>query len=153
MSLGLLVAATVNYADNTGSKNLFIISVKGIKGRRKRFPLACVGGMMMEKEEDPRALDHTIKSLERQISQYVAADHPIWSHSSTFLGLLCVYSWPPVEYCAGAYLARAEDLLQQTMYLSYLMCLPLIGDCVASFLSISSLLKMIRSCMSRLTIR
>ncbi|CAM8888880.1 unnamed protein product [Rhodiola kirilowii] len=33
MSLGLPVAATVNCADNTGAKNLYIISVKGIKGR------------------------------------------------------------------------------------------------------------------------
>ncbi|KAJ6389895.1 hypothetical protein OIU77_024179 [Salix suchowensis] len=32
MSLGLPVAATVNCADNTGAKNLYIISVKGIKG-------------------------------------------------------------------------------------------------------------------------
>ncbi|CAL5347884.1 unnamed protein product [Camellia sinensis] len=33
MSLGLPVAATVNCADNTGAKNLYIISVKCIKGR------------------------------------------------------------------------------------------------------------------------
>ncbi|KAK4375719.1 hypothetical protein RND71_006396 [Anisodus tanguticus] len=43
MSLGLPVAATVNCADN----NLYIISVKGIKGRLNRFPSACVGDMMM----------------------------------------------------------------------------------------------------------
>ncbi|KAM3753089.1 hypothetical protein ACB098_03G067800 [Castanea mollissima] len=36
MSLGLPVAATVNCADNTGAKNLYIISVKGIK---TAFPL------------------------------------------------------------------------------------------------------------------
>ncbi|GMP51358.1 hypothetical protein CsSME_00017619 [Camellia sinensis var. sinensis] len=33
MLLGLPVAATVNCADNTGAKNLYIISVKCIKGR------------------------------------------------------------------------------------------------------------------------
>ncbi|GFZ17660.1 ribosomal protein L14p/L23e family protein [Actinidia rufa] len=43
MSLGLPVAATVNCADNTGAKNLYIISVKGIKGRLNRLPSACVG--------------------------------------------------------------------------------------------------------------
>lgn len=47
MSLGLPVAATVNCADNTGAKNLYIISVKGIKGRLNRLPSACMGDMVM----------------------------------------------------------------------------------------------------------
>ncbi|XP_023920963.1 large ribosomal subunit protein uL14x/uL14z/uL14y [Quercus suber] len=47
MSLGLLVAATVNCAYNTGATNLYIISVKGIKGRLNRLPSACVGDMVM----------------------------------------------------------------------------------------------------------
>lgn len=47
MSLGLPVAATVNCADNTGAKNLYIISVKGIKGRLNRLPSSCVGDMVM----------------------------------------------------------------------------------------------------------
>jgi large subunit ribosomal protein L23e len=47
MSLGLPVAATINCADNTGAKNLYIISVKGIKGRLNRLPSACVGDMVM----------------------------------------------------------------------------------------------------------
>ncbi|XP_050222824.1 uncharacterized protein LOC126672918 [Mercurialis annua] len=45
--LNLPVAATVNCADNTGAKNLYIISVKGIKGRLNRLPSACVGDMVM----------------------------------------------------------------------------------------------------------
>ncbi|XP_059436076.1 large ribosomal subunit protein uL14x/uL14z/uL14y [Corylus avellana] len=47
MSLGLPVAATMNCADNIGAKNLYIISVKGIKGRLNRLPSACVGDMVM----------------------------------------------------------------------------------------------------------
>ncbi|KAK9756455.1 hypothetical protein RND81_01G098900 [Saponaria officinalis] len=47
MSLGLPVAVTVKCADNTGAKNLYIISVKGIKGRLNRLPSACVGDMVM----------------------------------------------------------------------------------------------------------
>ncbi|XP_076883141.1 putative inactive beta-glucosidase 14 [Bidens hawaiensis] len=47
MSLGLPVAAIVNYTDNTGVNNLYIISVKGIKGRVNRLPSACVGDMVM----------------------------------------------------------------------------------------------------------
>ncbi|XP_028062218.1 60S ribosomal protein L23-like [Camellia sinensis] len=47
MSLGLPVAATVNCADNTGAKNLYIISVKCIKERLNRLPSACVGDRVM----------------------------------------------------------------------------------------------------------
>ncbi|CAI9089247.1 OLC1v1023784C1 [Oldenlandia corymbosa var. corymbosa] len=47
MSLGLPVTATVNCADSTGVKNLYIISVKGIKGRFNRLSSACVGDMVM----------------------------------------------------------------------------------------------------------
>ncbi|KAE8670414.1 60S ribosomal protein L23 [Hibiscus syriacus] len=47
MSLGLPVAATVNCADNTGAKYIYIISVKGIKGRLNRLPSACVGDTVM----------------------------------------------------------------------------------------------------------
>ncbi|CAI9099849.1 OLC1v1036731C1 [Oldenlandia corymbosa var. corymbosa] len=47
MSLGLPVAATVNCTDNTGIKNLYIISVKGKKGRLNRLPSDCVDDMVM----------------------------------------------------------------------------------------------------------
>ncbi|CAO2630965.1 60S ribosomal protein L23, partial [Lemmus lemmus] len=47
ISLGLPVGAVINCADNTGAKNLYIISVKGIKGRLNRLPTAGVGGMVM----------------------------------------------------------------------------------------------------------
>jgi hypothetical protein len=51
MSLGLPVAATINCANNTGAKNLYIISVKEIKGRLNRLSSACVGDMVMATEE------------------------------------------------------------------------------------------------------
>nr|XP_032800696.1 60S ribosomal protein L23 isoform X1 [Petromyzon marinus] len=47
ISLGLPVGAVINCADNTGGKNLYIISVKGIKGRLNRLPAAGVGDMVM----------------------------------------------------------------------------------------------------------
>jgi len=47
VTVGLPVAATVNCADNTGAKNLYIISVKGYKGRLNRLPAAGVGDMVM----------------------------------------------------------------------------------------------------------
>merc|ERR1712018_1119080 len=47
ISLGLLVGAVVNCADNTGAKNLYIIAVSGIKGRLNRLPAAGAGGMVV----------------------------------------------------------------------------------------------------------
>jgi len=37
----------MNCADNTGAKNLYVISVKGIKGRLNKLPAACVGDMVL----------------------------------------------------------------------------------------------------------
>merc|ERR1711924_524687 len=47
LTLGLPVAALMNCADNTGAKNLFIISVKGIGGVLNRLPAAAAGDMVM----------------------------------------------------------------------------------------------------------
>ena len=47
VSLGLPVGAVINCADNTGAKNLYIISVKRIKGRLNRLPSAGVGDMVL----------------------------------------------------------------------------------------------------------
>jgi large subunit ribosomal protein L23e len=47
MSLGLPVGAVVNCADNTGAKNLYVIAVKGRKGRLNKLPSAGVGDLVM----------------------------------------------------------------------------------------------------------
>lgn len=47
VSLGLPVAAVMNCADNTGAKNLYIISVTKIKGRLNRLPAASIGDMVL----------------------------------------------------------------------------------------------------------
>lgn len=47
MTLGLPVGAVMNCADNSGAKNLYVISVKGIHGRLNRLPAAGVGDMVM----------------------------------------------------------------------------------------------------------
>ncbi|GAB4820632.1 hypothetical protein N2152v2_007678 [Parachlorella kessleri] len=47
MSLGLPVAATINCADNSGAKNLYIISVAGWGARLNRLPAAAPGDMVM----------------------------------------------------------------------------------------------------------
>lgn len=47
MSLGLPVAAVMNCADNTGAKNLYIISVVGRGARLNRLPAGAPGDMVM----------------------------------------------------------------------------------------------------------
>ena len=47
MTLGLPMGATINCADNTGAKNLYIVAVKGIGGVSNRLPQAGVGDMVM----------------------------------------------------------------------------------------------------------
>ena len=47
MTLGLPVGAVINCADNTGGKNLYIVSVVGIKGRLNKLPAAGIGDMVM----------------------------------------------------------------------------------------------------------
>lgn len=46
-TLGLPVGCVMNCADNSGAKNLFVVSVVGIGGRLNRLPSACVGDMVM----------------------------------------------------------------------------------------------------------
>ena len=46
-TLGLCVGSVMNCADNSGAKNLYIISVKGIKGRLNKLPGATGGNMVM----------------------------------------------------------------------------------------------------------
>eukprot|EP00294_Goniomonas_avonlea_P017065 CAMPEP_0114544790 /NCGR_PEP_ID=MMETSP0114-20121206/3061_1 /TAXON_ID=31324 /ORGANISM="Goniomonas sp, Strain m" /LENGTH=140 /DNA_ID=CAMNT_0001729187 /DNA_START=39 /DNA_END=461 /DNA_ORIENTATION=+ len=46
-TLGLPVAAVMNCADNTGAKNLYIVAVKGIKGRLNKLPSGSVGDMVL----------------------------------------------------------------------------------------------------------
>lgn len=47
MALGLPVAAVMNCADNTGAKNLYVISVIGWGARLNRLPAAGPGDMVM----------------------------------------------------------------------------------------------------------
>jgi len=47
MALGLPVAAVMNCADNTGAKNLYVVSVVGFGARLNRLPAAAPGDMVM----------------------------------------------------------------------------------------------------------
>ena len=47
LSTALPVGAVMNCADNSGAKNLYVISVKVVQGRLNRLPAAGVGDMFM----------------------------------------------------------------------------------------------------------
>ena len=47
VSLAMPVGAVMNCADNTGAKNLYVIAVKGIRGRLNRLPSAAVGDLVL----------------------------------------------------------------------------------------------------------
>mmetsp|Transcript_11607 Transcript_11607/g.17583 ORF Transcript_11607/g.17583 Transcript_11607/m.17583 type:complete len:139 (-) Transcript_11607:41-457(-) len=47
ITLGLPVGAIMNCSDNTGARNLYIIAVKGIRGRLNRLPSAAVGDVVL----------------------------------------------------------------------------------------------------------
>ncbi|GFZ01713.1 exocyst subunit exo70 family protein B1 [Actinidia rufa] len=77
-------------------------------------------------DEGPRALEQILKSLDCKISQYVSADHPIWSDSAdadAFLDsvdelVAAVRDWTPraSEKSVAACLDRADNLLQKSMF-------------------------------------
>jgi large subunit ribosomal protein L23e len=47
ITCGLPVAALINCADNTGAKNLYMISAHGIHARQNRMPKASVGDLLL----------------------------------------------------------------------------------------------------------
>ncbi|KAI3461691.1 hypothetical protein Pfo_018354 [Paulownia fortunei] len=71
-------------------------------------------------------VEQTLNSLDRQISRYVSADHPIWSNSADSASFLdsvdqliaAVRDWTPLadDKNISSCLDRAEDLLQQSMF-------------------------------------
>ncbi|KAL6532589.1 hypothetical protein OROHE_014011 [Orobanche hederae] len=71
-------------------------------------------------------VEQTLNSLDRLVTSYITADHPIWSNSadsSSFLDsvdqlISSVRDWTPLanEKNISSCLDRAEDLLQQSMF-------------------------------------
>ncbi|KAF5727306.1 exocyst complex component EXO70B1-like [Tripterygium wilfordii] len=117
------IAKTLGHNDSTADDILQIFS--NFDGRFSRENLS-------EKlsDDDSRggcaALEHNLKSLERQISHYIAADNPIWADSadsSAFLEAIeeliaTIRDWSPManDKSVSACLVRAEDLIQQAMF-------------------------------------
>ncbi|KAI4305383.1 hypothetical protein L6164_028753 [Bauhinia variegata] len=116
------IAKTLGNNSNMADDILQIFS--NFDGRFSREKLSEAGG-----DDDPRgsaALEHTLTSLDRRISQYVSSDQPIWADSadsSAFLDAIdeliaTVNDWSPmaVDKTVSACLVRADDMLQQAMF-------------------------------------
>ncbi|KDP45755.1 hypothetical protein JCGZ_17362 [Jatropha curcas] len=117
------IAKTLGHNESMADDILQIFS--NFDGRFSREKLSDkIGG------DDMRAcasLEQTLESLERQISQYVVADHPIWSDSadsSAFLDsvdelIAMIRDWTHMataDKTISACLVRAEDFMQQAMF-------------------------------------
>ena len=59
ISLGSPIVAVINCVDNTDTKNLYVISVKGFGTRLNRLPPGCVGDMIICKFTFHRDEQHT----------------------------------------------------------------------------------------------
>merc|ERR1712188_173987 len=81
VTLGLPVAALMNCADNSGAKNLYIISVRGIGARLNRLPAAASGDLVMatvkkgapslRKKVMPAVVVRQRKAFRRKDGQYI----------------------------------------------------------------------------------
>jgi large subunit ribosomal protein L23e len=99
MALGLPVAAVMNCADNTGAKNLYIISVCGIKGRLNRLPAAGVGDMVLAtvkkgKPELRKKVCHAVvirqrKAWRRRDGVFLYFEGKLCDCVSNYLGMPC----------------------------------------------------------------
>ncbi|KAF3623006.1 60S ribosomal protein L23 [Capsicum annuum] len=130
MSLGLPVAATINCANNTRAKNLYIISVNGIGARLNRLPSAFVGDIVMAtvKKGKPdlrkKVMPAVIISLRLQVLQMLsyrrvfeidngkALKSVLISVTSYMLGLFLISKAPCPLYLAVSLLDVLDILLE-----------------------------------------
>ncbi|KAK7814599.1 60s ribosomal protein l23 [Quercus suber] len=94
MSLGLPVAATVNCADNTGAKNLYIISVKESRVASTALPSACVGDMVL-----PAVIVRQCKPWRRKGGVFMYFEG---SAITGPIGKECADLWPRIASAANA---------------------------------------------------
>lgn len=100
VSLGLPVAAVMNCADNTGAKNLYIISVTKIKGRLNRLPAASVGDMVLatvkkgkpelRKKVSPAVVIRQRKAWRRKDGTFLYFEGKLWP-IHCFFTIHCCY--------------------------------------------------------------
>ncbi|KAF3628348.1 60S ribosomal protein L23 [Capsicum annuum] len=101
MSLGLPVAATINCANNTRAKNLYIISVNGIGARLNRLPSAFVGDIVMA----------TVKKGKPDLRKKVMPAVIISLRSAIIrpIGKECADLWPRIASVANAIVFEIDN--------------------------------------------
>mmetsp|Transcript_19487 Transcript_19487/g.47597 ORF Transcript_19487/g.47597 Transcript_19487/m.47597 type:complete len:141 (+) Transcript_19487:42-464(+) len=123
IALGLPVSAVINCADNTGAKNLYIISVYGIGGRLNRLPSAGVGDMVvtcvkkgkpdLRKKVHPAVVIRQRKAWRRKNGVYIHFEdnagvivndkgEPKGSAVTGPLAKECADLWPRIASAAGS---------------------------------------------------
>lgn len=118
------IAKTLGHNETMADDILQIFS--NFDGRFSREKLSEKIGIDEDDTRGCAALDHSLKVLDRQISQFVAADNPIWADSADSAAFLdavdeliaTIRDWSPMarDKTVGVLLARAEDLMQQAMF-------------------------------------
>merc|ERR1712057_18634 len=122
ITLGLPVAALMNCADNTGAKNLYIMSVKGYGGVLNRLPAAAPGDMVMatvkkgapnlRKKVMPAVVVRQRKAFRRKDGQFIYFEDNAGvivnpkgeMKGSAITGPVakeCADSWPRIASAAG----------------------------------------------------
>ena len=96
----LCVAATMNCADNTGAKNLYMIAVTGIGARLNRFPAGSVGDMFLcsvkkgkpelRKKVMPAVIIRQRKAIRRPEGYFLYFEGKLIIHSNLFN--FCAYN-------------------------------------------------------------
>merc|ERR1711998_382264 len=105
ITLGLPVAALMNCADNTGAKNLYIMSVKGYGGVLNRLPAAAPGDMVMatvKKGAPNRRKDGNFVHFEDNAGVIVNPKGEMKGSAITGpIAKECADSWPRIASAAG----------------------------------------------------
>ncbi|PKI48789.1 hypothetical protein CRG98_030831 [Punica granatum] len=108
MALILILAATVNCADNIGAKNLYIISVKGINGRLNKLPFCLCWRHVMAtvKKEKPDLGEVMPAVIVGQRKPWRRKDGVyMYFEGSAIMGLIrkeCADLWPRIASAANA---------------------------------------------------
>ncbi|KAG8661172.1 exocyst complex component EXO70B1 [Manihot esculenta] len=126
MAMARHIAKTLGHNESMADDIFQIFS--NFDGRFSRDKLSeKISGAAGDDLRDSASLKQTLDYLERQVSQYVVADHPIWSDSvdsSAFLDsidelIATIRDWNPMasaDKSISACLVRAEDFMQQAMF-------------------------------------
>lgn len=104
----------MNCCDNSGARNLYIISVKGIGARLNRLPAAGVGDMVMAtvKKGKPELRKKVMPAVVvRQSKPWRRADG-VFLYFEDNAGVVSTYLWSCGWWCCGRGSVRADEIVR-----------------------------------------